>query len=216
MAGAAGSAMIFFMLLIGSVIVGLYVGAYAAHLFLVTIDGTAAGYDEVTWPDEPYVDWVWKLVYLAWLVTLWAVPLLFYAKIPDAHANDECGADAPRRRGRRHGWLVFPITMLSSMGGPSRWYIFYLPALRRVAVRGGSMVYFYLLSGPVLAVGGLSAALLFFYGPLPFVAAGAAGLAVVLILYARLFGRLAWRCRESLSPAKRSRRGGPATAIRRK
>src|SRR4051812_25826992 len=80
MAGAAGGALIFFMLLIGGVITGLYAGAYAAHVFLVTVDGTASGYDEVTWPDEPYYDWVWKLFYLVWLVALWGVPLMFYAR----------------------------------------------------------------------------------------------------------------------------------------
>ncbi|MFO0810051.1 MAG: hypothetical protein U0746_15630 [Gemmataceae bacterium] len=207
MAGAAGGAMIFFMLLIGSVIVGLYAGAYAAHLFLVTIDGTAAGYDEVTWPDEPYFDWLWKLFYLGWLVTLWLVPLLFYAKLQMRAHTAPVALMHVVVAAVVIAWLVFPITMLSSMGGPSRWFVLYPPALRRIAARSGSMVYFYILSGPVLAAGGLSAALLFFYGPMPFVAIGAAGSAVVLILYARLFGRLALALQAVVIPGEVKRQG---------
>lgn len=183
MPAAAGTALIFFMFLIASVILGLYAGAYAAHIFLVTIDGTAAGYDEVTWPDEPYYDWVWKLFYLAWLVALYAVPLMFYARYGNLSATVVAFAVT--------AWLVFPITMLSSMGGPSRWMIFHPPALRRVIKGGGSMVVFYLLSAPVLALAALSFYAMIYYGSLPYVAVGAAGLAASLMIYGRLFGRLA-------------------------
>src|SRR5207237_4957071 len=80
MAGAAGGALIFFMLLVGAVIVAAYVLAYAAHVFLVVVDGTATGFRDLDWPDEPYVDWLWKGAYLFWLVALWLVPLVFVGR----------------------------------------------------------------------------------------------------------------------------------------
>lgn len=191
-AGGIAGGIIFFMFLVGSVVLGLYAGAYAAHVFLVTVDGTAAGYDEVTWPDEPYHDWVWKLFYLGWLVALYAVPLVFFARYQmrtqpttAAALSNAVVAFAVT------AWLAFPVTMLSSMGGPSRWMIFHAPALRRATKGGGSMAVFYLLSGPVLALAALSAAAMTYYGPLPYVAVGGAGLAASLMIYGRLFGRLA-------------------------
>lgn len=192
MAGAAGGALIFFMFLIASVILGLYAGAFAAHVFLVTVDGTAAGYDEVTWPDEPYLDWVWKLFYLAWLAALYAVPLMFFARY-QAGTQATTGAALTNTviAFAVAAWLFFPLTMLSSMGGPSRWLVFYPPALRQAAKGGSSMVVFYLLSGPVLALAALSVATMIFLGPLPFVAVGGVGLAVAILIYGRLFGRLA-------------------------
>jgi hypothetical protein len=191
-AGGIANGILFFMFLIASVILGLYAGAYAAHVFLVTVDGTASGYDEVTWPDEPYHDWVWKLFYLAWLVTLYAVPLVFYARY---QASTQPTAAAALSHAviafAVTAWLLFPLTMLSSMGGPSRWLVFYPPALRRAAKGGGSMVVFYLLSGPVLALAAVSVAAMTFLGPFPSAIAGGVGLAAALLIYGRLFGRLA-------------------------
>src|SRR5204862_6537280 len=111
-------------------IVALYAGSYAAHIFLVPIDGTSSGYDEVTWPDEPYYDWAWKFFYLVWLVTLWGVPLLFYSRY-ELHTQTTSVA-LPRVVGAfvLTFWLLFPISMLSSMGAPSRWLVIYPPAVK--------------------------------------------------------------------------------------
>src|SRR6202035_2888488 len=50
-------------LLVAGVIVGTYVAAYAANCFLTVAEGTAAGNDKIHWPDEPFIDWLWKFVY---------------------------------------------------------------------------------------------------------------------------------------------------------
>ena len=56
--GAFGPTIIFVMTLATSAILGLIVLARSAHCFLVVFESTAAGMDEVAWPDEPFVDWL--------------------------------------------------------------------------------------------------------------------------------------------------------------
>src|SRR5581483_301346 len=58
--GAVGNGLMFFFSAVGAMVVGLWVLSYAAHSFLVVLEGTAAGDDEPRWPDEPMFDWVWK------------------------------------------------------------------------------------------------------------------------------------------------------------
>ena len=56
-----------------AIIASLYL-AYAAHCLLVVIEGTAAGTDQVVWPDEPVADWVARAAYVGGLAALWLVP----------------------------------------------------------------------------------------------------------------------------------------------
>src|SRR3954463_4852992 len=73
--GNIGGAIIFFMAMVAAIIIGVYTAAYAAHILLAVIDATAGGAEEVTWPDEPVVDWLWKFAYLLWMVAIWLIPL---------------------------------------------------------------------------------------------------------------------------------------------
>lgn len=207
MPGAIGGAMMFFLLLAAMVIVGAYVFAYASHIFLSVIESTATGFEEVTWPDEPYVDWLWKGVYLLWLAALWLIPLLLVGT----------------RMGERQvafwaaglGWLLFPISLLSSMSASSRWIVFSPALLPRLAARFGALVTFYMMTAPILAV----VAVIIWWNnrtanflPVPIAAfAVAAG----LLIYARLFGRLALFVRHTAdrpepTPVKRPRDRVPA------
>src|SRR5689334_22799143 len=79
--GAAGNAIIVMFAALGALLFLLYFLAYLGHCFLVTLDATAAGADEVTWPDDPIWDWVWKFAFLAWLAALWVVPLTLVAGV---------------------------------------------------------------------------------------------------------------------------------------
>ena len=65
MIGNAAAAMQFFLALVGAVVIGIYLWMYAAHCFSVVVDETAAGIDEVKWPDLPIIDWAGRLIYLA-------------------------------------------------------------------------------------------------------------------------------------------------------
>ena len=55
---AAGPTILFMILLLAQILIGIYVAAYASHCLLTVVQDTAAGNDEVIWPDEPYYDWV--------------------------------------------------------------------------------------------------------------------------------------------------------------
>ena len=64
----AGNAIQFMVLLVAAILAGSYVFAFAGHSFLVVVEQTANGNDEVVWPDEPYHDWIWRFASLAWLL----------------------------------------------------------------------------------------------------------------------------------------------------
>src|SRR5262245_64453488 len=126
--GAVGPTMIFVMALVGSGIVGICLVSYASHCFLVIVDGTAAGTDEIRWPDEPFLDWLWKPPFLLGLVGIWTsinvgVLLLFF---PDAGWLGIAASVFVAV------WLFFPVSLYSSLSGRSVVYIVYWPLLRRL------------------------------------------------------------------------------------
>jgi hypothetical protein len=207
MPGAIGGAMMFFVLLAGLVIVGAYVFSYASHIFLTVIESTATGFEDVSWPDEPYVDWLWKGVYVLWLAALWLIPLLLVGtRIGEQHVAFWAAG---------LGWLLFPISLLSSMSASSRWFVFSPSLLPRLAQRFGSLLTFYLLTAPLLAV--VALAIWWNNRTLGFLTIPIAAFAVAtgLLIYARLFGRLALLVRHTAdrrepAPVRRPRNPEPA------
>ncbi len=189
--GAAGNAAIFFFSGVGAVIVGLWVLSYAAHSFLVVLESTAAGQDEVRWPDEPMFDWLWKLWYLAWLVGFWLVPVWF---LLDGVFTRLLGLPAV-------GvypllviviWLLFPVSLFSSLSANVRWAVLRPAILRQLFRQGHVMVVVWLIAGGlVVGAGVLGYLALRLETWLLLPVAGLAG-ATVLLLYARLLGRVAW------------------------
>lgn len=189
MPGAAGGAIVFFMFLIGAVIVGLYAFAYSAHIFLSVVEGTAAGNDEIAWPSDPYVDWLWKGVYLAWLIAVLLVPILIASHWIASGFLIYVVAGL--------FWLLFPMILLSSMSASSRWFIFSIALLPRLAGQFGAVVSFLALTAPLLAL--IAAATHFWRGSgrivvlLPAVLILAAG----VLIHGRFLGRLALLLRQS-------------------
>src|SRR5436305_2045747 len=118
--GAVGNALLFFFSAVGATVVGLWVLSYAAHSFLVVLEGTAAGEDEPRWPDEPMFDWVWKFWYLLWLLAFWLVPLWL---LIDGVAAPVLGVDGVGFYQLLVGavWLLFPVSLFSSLSAGSRW-----------------------------------------------------------------------------------------------
>lgn len=202
------------------VLLGLLVLAYAAHSFLLVLQETAAGADEITWPTEPWLDWLGKLVHLALLVGawLWAIYYLCWR------------FEAPRAvyflATVAFFWLVFPVSLLSSLSATSRWMVLRPVLLWHLLRRGGALAVFYALSGclMLLSSGVFSAAVLLGYvepppvdpqEPNPWLlklvivlgqiallpVAGLVG-AVGLLVYARLLGRLGWLLNQGNAPAE--------------
>jgi hypothetical protein len=182
----------FICFMIGEVIVGVCVLAYVAHCLLVIVQDTAAGINRVRWPDEPFMDWLLRAVFLGVLTAIWLVPagILFrslrHVWLPDDPGLRFLLLAVPGL------WGLFPVGLLSSLGSESRWG-FLRPAvvigLLRLLPR---TVAFYAIS-LVLAVG---AAALWYValtsGRMLVLPIAAIGSAYAFLVYARLLGRLAW------------------------
>jgi hypothetical protein len=208
MLGAIGSLLVFFFATMGVVIIGLYYLAYAAHCFLVILEGTAAGDDAVVWPDEPMFDWLWKLFYLASLVAVWFAPAWLFIDVllgralrmpvPPAYAVLLCVL-----------WLLFPISLLSSLSANLRWMILRPALLGQLARHGVAAVGFFAMTGILVLV--VAAVGYFALFRLPVVVPVAAmGAATGVLVYARLLGRLGWviaeRDSQPTSPARKKRK----------
>ncbi|HYT90445.1 MAG TPA: hypothetical protein VEL76_17195 [Gemmataceae bacterium] len=187
----AGPAIVFFFLMAALAVLGIPILAYAAHCFLTVVEFTAAGQDEIRWPDEPLTDWLWKPLYLLWLLAFWLIPAWLVVAVVLTR-----GLGLPL--GGFYGallaaaWLLFPLGLFSSLSANHRMVVF-RPAILRALVRQPLAVGVVYLASGVLVVGWGA---LFYYAMvapswwwLP--VASTTG-AVVLLLYARLLGRLAW------------------------
>src|SRR5262245_58028961 len=117
---AAGAVVLASLLAPMLVVVTGYVLAYAAHSLLVVLEQTGAGADAVHWPDEGIREWLWKGFYLGWLLLLWLIPVgLFIAWL----RADSVPAALSRfiLISVFFLWLVWPISMLSSLSSVSGW-----------------------------------------------------------------------------------------------
>lgn len=206
MAGAVGGLLIFFSSLIAVVISGLVTLSYAAHGYLAIVEDTAAGSDDVRWPDEAITEFLWKPFYLAWV---WAVPVVATWLVVMAAAPDLF--HGPLGNLVTIGgslWLLFPISMLSSLGGRSRVQVLHMGLLARLVRHAGVLMLFYLLTGPVLAVGLALAYLGLFHSGWILLPAVPACVALFFI-HARLLGRLGWRISQGATRKKAGKKKPP-------
>jgi hypothetical protein len=190
---AAGKSILFFSLTVGQVIICLLVLSYAVHSFLVVVEGTAAGNDQIDWPDEPFLDWVWKLFYVAALIAAWLVPL---GLVLQGLASSRHVRLAPWIVGLLVTgvlWILVPLSLMCSLAGNSKWMLLHPGLLWRLVTRPGAVAVYLIISGPLL----VGCAALFYcavlqggagFAVLP-VAGGAA--AATLLIQARLLGSLA-------------------------
>ena len=188
---AIGPAMVFISLLLIECLLGACLLVYGARCLGVIVEGTAAGEDEVTWPDEPMMDWLGRALHLCWLVAFWLVPVAVVLRVVqriDPEAPPLLLVLPPVVL----FWLLFPISVLSSLSAHSRWVVF------RPALVGGlfrvfpATAAFYfataLLLAGLAALGGATFANGWFLLIPVLAVAAAAG----LFIYARLLGRLGW------------------------
>lgn len=189
MVGTLGSTIIFVMALVSSIMVAICLVSYAAHCFLVIVDSTAAGMDEIPWPDEPFLDWLWKPPFLLGLISIWAIVsggILFL--LAPALTETWPGLIAVLFVAI---WIFFPVSLYSSLSGHSVLYVLYWPLLRRLGRRIPELVLLYLLTAPLLA-GGLWLFRQALTGGIWWLFLADVLLPAMLLVYARLLGRLGW------------------------
>jgi hypothetical protein len=182
--GAAGILIIFFALFIAAILVSLFVASFAAQVFLVILVGTAAGDDEVRWPGDPLYDWFLRVWHFIWILGVWSVPAFFIMKLAKAPpAVSVAGIVALL-------WLIFPVSVLSSLSAQSNFVIFRPIILWAMLKHFGTLVGFYLITGILLAI----CTALWYAGilgdhaiALPLAAFAGA---MSFLIYARLLGRI--------------------------
>lgn len=187
-----GQAIIFVCSLAGAVIVAFYVLAFSASALLVVVEGTAAGNDEVNWPNEPWADVFGRAGYLGVLLGLWLIPFGFLSR--GLSQTVLPGQDVARfilvvGWGL---WIFFPIGLLSALRSVSGWGLFRFDVIRDMLRVLPATVLFYAASGALSGlVGFVWVRSLIGNGALVLVAAPLT--AIGWLLYARLLGRLAFK-----------------------
>jgi hypothetical protein len=189
---AAGHAILFVCCLVGTVIVSLYVLAYAAFCFLTVLQDTTAGLDEVVFPGEMFFDWLGRAIPIWGIVLLCLTPAGILARglrhvlFPDDAALRFLALAVPVL------WLFLPVCVLSVLSGETHWVPVRPKILWQMARIFPSVVVFYLSTALLLgAAAGQWYFALFTEKSYLLVVAAAVSAAAVLI-YARLLGRIGW------------------------
>jgi len=199
------STMIFVSLLGFVVIVGAYVLAYAGHCLLVVVQATAAGADEVTWPDEPIIDWLQRSMFLAILLVIWLFPAFTLSRALNEIWLPRAGTLRFLLLAMPGVWLIFPIGLLSTLSAQSPWVVFRPLILWQMVRLIPSTFGFYLSTAGVMAVASALWYAALFGGIVALVPVAAVVGAGLVLIYARLLGRMAWLIQRLPLPASRSR-----------
>lgn len=185
-------AILFMMLFTASIVVGLFVLAFAARCVLVIVQETGLGQDEIIWPSEPYVDWLGHAVQFLELVGIWLAPSALAARLlrnvwlPEDSALRILSLAGPGL------WLFFPIGLLSSLSALSHWVPFRWAIFKCFLRLAPAAVIFYFLTVLLLIVGVVPWYYALFGGKGHLLPVAAAAGTVALFIYSRLLGRLAW------------------------
>ncbi len=211
--GAVVPALEFLLTLATECILVLCVLTYAMHCLLVVVRDTAAGQDEIVWPDEPFQDWALGALHLVGVVLIVLAPAGILSRafrqtwLPDDAALRFLLLAVPGL------WLFFPVALFSSLSATSRWFVFRPVVVWNMLRVAPSTFFVYLLSAVLAAgVAALGYAAVTRWVVLAPVAAAGAGAS--FLIYARLLGRLAWKMgrlasgkRKVVKKARLTRRG---------
>ena len=199
---------------------GFVLAAHLAHYFLSVLESTAAGHDDVSWPDEPFLDWFWKVFFLSWLGLLAAVPaasLVLSAR--------EAGPWSRLGLAAGSFWLLLPIGLLSNLSAASQWTAFSPALVERLGQRAGKLLLMYLASAPALAAW-FAAAYLAVVRESTSLGTGVAlapVAAAASLVYARVVGRYAFvlsftkgrKTAQATAAKRRGRSAAPKLAVER-
>jgi hypothetical protein len=192
MVGEAGNAILFVSCLAGTAMFGGYAVAYSAHCLLVVMQETAAGQDEIRWPGEALLDWVFQTFPVLAVLALWLVPAGIAARslretwLPDDPGLRFILLAAPGL------WLFFPIGLLSALSADSAGVPLRFVVLWRLLRVAPSTFAFYLATAIVLAIGVAPWYYTLFAGRPLLLPISAVVTSAAILVYARLLGRLAW------------------------
>jgi hypothetical protein len=196
---------------------GLWLLGYAAYWFLLVLDETAGGKNDVkvVWPDETFRERLWKLGHLAFLGVIWALPVVVVFRYAELPLRPELQPPLIVMAVGAVVWLMLPISLLSSMTGDTHWEFFRWAVLWRLIQRFPTWMAFYAYTFPLMIGCVLVTYLALFGWAELYEAAEASSLdwlpvvvnfwswgfvlpltavmaATALLIYARLLGRLAW------------------------
>lgn len=194
---ASGGALAFFAL--PMIWLTFWSGSYSVACFLCVVEETASGNDRISeWPEPHWKEWFAKLIYLM-LVGIYPLVLSYGA----GKLSEACGGPFGPVMAAC-GLLLFPINLLSALDANSVWVPFTKSiVLSLFRLWWGWLVVLVLSAliwGAWIAsvVGGLRLnefVTAFWTGPL---------LASVILIQARLLGRLVWRA--STTPIRKKRK----------
>ncbi|GAB4155745.1 MAG: hypothetical protein Tsb009_32580 [Planctomycetaceae bacterium] len=176
--------------------------SYTAACWSTVVEQTAAGNDEIReWPDPNWREWFAQMFYVGFVTSVasilpWAVGVMM---VPLAGAVGFWGVFAGVL------FFVWPVVMLSSMEAASPWVPLTRPILASIAKFWWGWLVYYGLSG-LLAAAYVGLLMLFeggnffgFYGNVAvlrlvlFVLLSSVILSSIILIHARLLGRLAWK-----------------------
>jgi DNA-directed RNA polymerase subunit RPC12/RpoP len=161
--------------------------AYSAACFLPVVTDTAAGNARVeAWPDPVWKEWAAQLMYVSFLGFASIVVGYGVGRLAGTFTTWDGWA------GLSATFLIFPVILLSSLEANSAFVPLTTPILRSLVTGWWAWLLFYLLSG-VLWWLFLMAVLAILVSFLPAIIAMGPVLAALLLIYARLIGRLGWR-----------------------
>jgi hypothetical protein len=226
MLGAFANVLLFLVSLMGTVIIGAYVLGYAARCLLVVVQETGAGAEELSWPEEPTLDWLGQSIHVAFLPLLVLAPVGFLVR----GLRDNLFPNDPGLRFLVLAvpalWLLFPVALLSSLASASRWNVLRPVIVARLARLFPATATFYLLSA-VMATAAAAAWYFTLFLPWSFVLLPVAAIltGLVWLVYGRVLGRVAWligqlgpvgpepKEEEDTPPAPKKRKGKKGRAI---
>jgi hypothetical protein len=186
-------AIIFIPALAGSVVFGFVFLLFAAHHYLTVVQSAGSGAREVVWLSEPILDHFWKVFYLAMLLGLWFGPAYFIGRAATVgDPNPWVRLAVPLAV----LWLCYPVSQLSSLGGPTIWLPLDPGTFSRLARKPGVVLGFYLITAPVLAVFGVGFKWAFqTAGQFELLMIGVPLVVLSGLVYGTLIGRLAFALR---------------------
>jgi DNA-directed RNA polymerase subunit RPC12/RpoP len=174
--------------------------SYAAHCMVAILEDTSAGADEIlSWPESDWRDWMWRFLQMLYLASV-AIAVGFGISQLAGLWLEQTGVI----------WaggvfVIFPILLLSSVDAGSP-FIPLSKRVRRSLFRcTGGWLTMYLLSGLMWAAAIGICYALWELQPFLLPIVGGPVLAAVLLVYARLLGRLAWQAAGRKSARKRKR-----------
>lgn len=188
MVGGFGAALIFICTLVLMVMLGFNIAIHLATGFFTTLEQTAAGSEDVTWPDEPLIDQFGKPFYLVFLFGAYLVPVHLITRLIVAGRPAPVPTVAPLAADLVGLWLVVPVGLLSVLSSV-RWVPLRPAILSSMLQRPVTTFVYFVLNG--IVVGLLAGVVWVFVNRSDFFVGLGAGpvLAALWLIYARLLGR---------------------------